>query len=151
MSETPFRIPLTEAYAEALGRAVYSFCYLEWEVVWIIECLEPGFVNEVTGLTAGQIANRFIDETNKPHALEATLALRLSDFAECFKRLVDSRNALVHGNPYTAENGEQRLGYSGKRGRVEWPLSEIVSVTSKFEQAALEAGHILHGSLLTKT
>lgn len=148
MVEINYRIPVAQNYAEALGRAVYSFCYLEWGVIWIIECLSQGFLADATGKTAGQIADRFLNEVKQPHGLDTSLEARLHGFAQSFQILVRSRNALVHGNPYTADDGEQRLGYYGKAGRIEWPLSDIVDVTLEFEAAATEASDLLHNHLL---
>ena len=54
-----FRIPVEERYLSALGRATYNFAYLEWQIVWIINVLDPDYVNSVRGKTAGCIAKDF--------------------------------------------------------------------------------------------
>jgi hypothetical protein len=150
MSEPAYRIPVAPEYAKALGHAVYSFCYLEWGVVWIIQCLEPGYIHDIQGFTAGKFAKHLTGRVKAPASLETNLRARLEKFAAQFTDLVKDRNALVHGNPFTADGGEQRLGYSGRKGRVDWTLSDIINLTRRFEAASIEAGDLLRGHLLKK-
>ena len=151
MANITYRIPVAEDFAKAIGHAVYSFCYLEWGVVWIIQCLEPGYIHNIQGLTAGRFAEHLTRRIDVATTVEGSLKIRLKAFAAQFKELVKRRNELVHGNPFTADGGEQRLGYSGKKGRVDWTLADIIDVTRSFENASVEAGELLHGYLLPKT
>jgi hypothetical protein len=135
------RILVAGEYAAALGRAVYTFSYLEWSVVWLTETLSPDFLSRVGGMTAGTIAREF--ETLASASTDAD-AGELQSLADTFSALVLERNGLVHGVPYTSAAGDQRLQHVGKSGRRDWSLEAIHSVTDKFEAAAIIATRLLH-------
>jgi hypothetical protein len=140
------RIPVEDEYLSALGRATYNFTYLEWGIVWLTETLDPGFLRRVRSLTAGQIAREFQKQVKLADPSVADKK-RLSALASTFESLTGERNALLHGNPYTANGGEQRLLYNGKHGRRDWTIPGIVEAARSFEEAAIEAGQLLHGGL----
>jgi hypothetical protein len=131
----------------AVGRAAYNFAYLEWGIVWLAETMEPGFVAAVGSLTAGQIADRFEQFVNRIANTDPDLP-RLKALAASFFDLVDDRNALVHGRPYTAQGDEQRLLYNGRKGRRDWTIEDIIEAARSFEKAAIEAGNLLHNGRL---
>jgi hypothetical protein len=147
MAKQSERIPVNDQYLHALGRAAYNFAYLEWGIVWLTETIQFGFLNEVRNLTAGQIANRFSqaadgladDDPNKS---------ALQSLAHSFSDLVEERNRLMHGNPFTAEGGEQRLLYDGRHGRKDWTVALIDKFSEQTAIASIEAGRLLHGGLL---
>lgn len=104
MADQSERIPVANAYLRALGRAVYNFTYLEWGIVWLTETMEPGFASKVGTLTAGQIANHFANAVKQMNGADPGKK-DLENLVSIFKALVDDRNRLVHGNPFTAEGG----------------------------------------------
>jgi hypothetical protein len=118
------RIPAEPEYLQALGRAAYNFTYLEWGIVWLGETLLDGFIGWCSKQTAQQIGERFAklaravppDDDDR----EALICI-----AGKFLTLVLDRNRLLHAHPYTATDGEQRLGYRGKSEPKDWPKSEI--------------------------
>ena len=142
-NEVSFRIPVVDAYVAAIGRATYNFAYLEWGIVWINECLNPGSINNVGKLTAGQIAKQAVEIVQ---ALPESNANRedLCELAERFTGLVKRRDALLHGKPYTADGGEQRLRYSGRHGDEDWDIPTIIEAALEFERAAIDANAFLH-------
>ncbi|MDO9078376.1 MAG: hypothetical protein Q7U72_13135 [Brevundimonas sp.] len=138
------RIPVADDYLAALGRAAYNFTYLEWCVIWTAEDLSPGFLTEAAALTAGQIADRL---THFVHKLDAAHPAkgRLLPAAAAFKTQTVTRNQLLHSNPHTAAGGEQRLSYSGKAGRKDWPRADILAAAQEFELLAIEINDVFHG------
>lgn len=135
------RVPVTQGYAEALGRAAYIFSYLEWGIVWLAETMSPGFLERVSGMTAGTIAREFDTLVQSCAANDADALRRLSS---TFAHLVKDRNALLHGVPYTAQGGEQRLLHLGPNGRRDWTEKLVREAGRRFELAALEASQLLH-------
>lgn len=149
MANQAERIPVDDQYLRALGRAAYNFAYLEWGIVWLAECINAGFLNEVRYLTAGQIATRFEEAVVKlrdEHPDRVVLQLLALSFGE----LVDERNRLMHGNPHTAAGGEQRLLYDGKHGRIDWTAQLIDGFSDQTATASIEASRLLHGGLLDR-
>ncbi|MCY4270745.1 MAG: hypothetical protein OXE80_11310 [Gammaproteobacteria bacterium] len=141
------RIPAADEYLRALGRATYNFAYLEQGIVHLMETLQPGFLKEASGKTAGQISNCF---SKAVELLEDTQSckVRLQTLAKYFIQIVDDRNSLMHGNPHTAQMGEQRLLYDDRHGRRDWTVESIVQFSSRTATASIEAGDLLHGGLL---
>ncbi|MFZ3531759.1 hypothetical protein LCA30_21665 [Vibrio harveyi] len=106
-----FKCPVDQEYIVALGRATYTFAYLEWQVVWCMEKLRPGFIYSLKTkskkLTAGMIAKKF---------KEAVRCMEKSDereqlafLANKFLGLVEVRNNIMHGKPCTSSRNQQRL------------------------------------------
>lgn len=146
MSYQP-QIPVADTYIAALGRATYNFAYLEWGIVWLGETLNPGFLSTVYSLTAGQIAQKFESFVNDVPMNDPD-QFRLVMLAGVFLDLVNRRNALIHGSPFTAVSGEQRLLYKGKNSSQEWKQDDIIDAAQLFETAAIEAVSLLHNGRL---
>lgn len=142
-----WRIPVDDSYVLLVGRATYHFAYLEWGIVWIGEKLQPGFLQATRSLTVGKMANMFREVCQAVNS-ETLPKDRLAALATKFKELVDRRNQLMHGNPFTAEGRAQRLRYQGKSGECEWTEDEIKKVALEFQTAAIEANDLLHGRLM---
>ena len=109
MKNDRLRSPVKPDYVNALGLAAYTFATCEWQVVWCSEKIRPGSLSKLVGdeLTAGKIAKFFLDLTrNMPKSKERE---ELKQAAEEFARLVDVRNAILHGKPCTGPSGEARL------------------------------------------
>ena len=143
MNDQSERIPVGDLYLRALGRATYNFVYLEWGIVWLTETLEPGFLHTATTLTAGQIAGRFTSAIMRlPDSDPDKEAL--VHLATSFGTLVEDRNRLMHGTPFTAPGGEQRLMYDGKHGRKDWTIELIAEFSSVVAAASIRASELRH-------
>lgn len=138
------RINVEDAYAAALGRAVYTFSYLEWAIAWTGDALAPGFLDRVVKQTAGQTANDF-KTTVASCGRDPTLVAELGEYAETFAALVLRRNDLIHSTPHTAEDGQQRLLRQKKQ--IDWTLDEIAEATSEFEALAIIVNRVFHDRL----
>lgn len=143
LPKRPYRIQLEDDYAMALGRAAYNFAYLEWGVSWIVECFEPGSLDKLRRETSGYTAKEFARLMNALPE-EAADRAELVAAAESFKKLVNDRNALFHGAPYTAKGGAQQLQHNGRHGRRNWTESAIVDLALAFEDLAIEVCRLLH-------
>jgi hypothetical protein len=148
MTRSADRIPVESAYLEALGRAVYNFAYLEWGVIWLCETLQPGFLRKAAKLTAGQIKDEFIRMSADFRSDSGFEDLKY--LSEMFAELVHDRNRLVHGNPFSAPSGEQRLGYRGKHGDADWTIDLIYEFADRTANASLRASRLLHGGRLER-
>lgn len=137
-------IPAKGRYLTELGRATYNFAYLEWGIVWLTETLEPGFLRRAHKMTAGEIAQGFVKAVARLPATEPDLP-ELTELAASFPGLVQERNRLIHGNPVTADNGEQRLLYSGKHGRKDWTEELMQQFSDDAAKLGSDAGRLLHG------
>jgi hypothetical protein len=137
-----FSIPVAESYLSALGRATYNFAYLEWAIISLGQMLHQDFVSSVEEMTAGKMAQTFEDFVKALPSMDPDRS-RLKTLAKDFrKNLVDRRNKLMHGKPFTADNGEQRLRYSGKKGVQIWEHDDILGVAKDFDYAANQAVNI---------
>lgn len=137
-------IPAADSYLRELGRATYNFAYLEWGIVWLTETLEPGFLKAAKKLTAGKIAERFARAVEGVPSSDGDQP-ELVELARKFRDIVKERDQLVHGNPYTANGGEQRLLYSGRHGRKDWTEDLIQQFSDVAATLGAKAGRLLHG------
>ncbi len=154
------RIPYDCGYVGEIGRAVYFFAYYEWCVVWVIEALDPGFLQRYTrdrAMTAGMVGSHLKGLLKS----RAELARRedLAELHRIFDGLVRRRNALVHASPITDGDiaKSQILNYQGPLGKeisdLKWTREEIdgfasdvdaaVPMVSRiFEQLRRESGRV---------
>ncbi|SFI37681.1 hypothetical protein SAMN04515618_12025 [Collimonas sp. OK307] len=140
-------IPFNDQYVRELGVATYIFSYLEWGIVWSIECLEHGYINMASKGTAGAIADKFKSVASRSTVLPANIMVEIQMAADKFKALVTDRNMLIHGNPYTAVTGSQQLLYNGKSGWREWSITDIQAVAAEFETLAIEVNRLFRAHL----
>lgn len=133
------RLTLDAKYAELLGRALYAFAYLEHVVVWLTECTEPGFARASGKLTARDIGKRTVAAF--PHEPEADLAQRFFD-------ITPRRDALMHGRPFSANDGAQRLSYNGRHGHQQWLAEDVALLASDCEILAVEVLALLQDGRL---
>jgi len=135
------RISVEDRYLCVLGRAVYNFVYLEWAVINLVETFEPGVLSRASSLTSGQVERTFskiarsLPETN-------SCKNQFQELAKDFRDLVKNRDCLVHGNPYTAKTGEQRLLYNGRHGRKDWTIELLTEFANRTAEASIEAGNL---------
>jgi hypothetical protein len=141
MKDDRLRVPIDEPYLRSVGLAVICFARLEWDAVWCCEKIQPGYISGVGSKTAGQIANDLVGLA-AGHPLPAVIASLGPPTAE-FKRLVGRRNDLMHANPATAPNGDQRLFRKG----AEWTIAMIDDVADEFVAAGGPLNHHHHNVL----
>ncbi|MDO8349681.1 MAG: hypothetical protein Q7S94_00830 [Gallionella sp.] len=136
MKDDRLRSPVKPEYVEAIGRAAYTFASCEWQVAWSCERIQPGSLRVLVDeeLTAGKIAKKFIDLCrNMPKSKERE---ELQAIAQRFSELVPVRNAILHGKPCTAPDGEQRLSADKiiEIGDLEAAADDFVECGSKLNE-----------------
>lgn len=147
--------PVATAYAEMLGRALFNFAILEWNVVNIADRLQPGFASDFLQrqeqTSAGKLARQF-ESLVATAAAPAELRPRLYQLAESFKAEVKLRNTLIHAQPCTApETGDQVLSrWRQSEPTKIWTLEEVAGVGREFGALAVEAGQLLHSAPLSR-
>lgn len=132
-----FRIPMAESYAILLGRAAYNFAYLEWCIFWTAERISAPFIAEAQERTSGRNATAFRGVITASNIAEP-LRSKLLGFADRFAEATKRRDALLHGHPFTATNGEQRLAYRGRHPDEEWTEARITETALEFEALAID-------------
>ena len=139
------RISADSIYLQTLGQAFYNFTYLEWVVVWTIVKLSPnGFKDVPKGESASIIAKaltKAIQDADPP--LSKNLRSQLVHFDRNYRAGIKIRNKLLHGHPYSAENGEQQIGGGG----YEWSIDVLNDAAKLFEDAAITGNDTFHGDL----
>ena len=134
------RIPQDDEYFKAVGLAAIAFARLEWDAVWCCEKLNPGYINSIEPerKTAGVIGRdlwRFFSQVS-----DMALRLRIEPHAAEFLAVVDQRNALLHGKPGTAPNGDQRLF----RHDFEWSIDAVNKFSDRCVVASEPLNALIH-------
>jgi hypothetical protein len=139
------RITIDNQYAHALGLAAYCFAVCEWNAVWSAERLQPGYISTIEPLrkTAGVIAKELVDLVSAISD-PALMSICLTPAIE-FQRLVQDRNALLHGKPGTAPNGDQRLFRHGQ----EWTISATDTFADEVSACSILLNEMVHTHLAT--
>jgi hypothetical protein len=121
---------IDDAYAEALGRAVFAFAVLEWNAIWCCEEMDSGYMGRPGHRgkirTSAEHANnlvRLVKDYVNPKIPAEWLAA-----AEQFKRLVELRNSIFHGQPGSTPAEEQRLFRKG----FAWTPRKVHNVAARF-------------------
>jgi hypothetical protein len=140
------RIPADPEYLRLLGRALYNFTYLEWGIIYtIVKLSTNGFESVPRGETAQKIARaltRAIAETRPP--LPTDLRLQLIKLDERYRAGIKVRNRLLHGHPYTAADGSQRLGGIDAEG---WTPERVAEAATTFAEVSTYCWGIFYGPL----
>jgi len=144
-------VPVDDLYAALVGKAVYIFAYYEWAVIYIIDYLRSGFVNEYSrgnSMSSGAVRQELqktIDSANTSFAKVSKTELQAC--CDEFGRLIVRRNALIHAHPITDQDGTQILAYQTKVTKplpdMKWPRAEVESTIREFDTAACSAGVLL--------
>jgi hypothetical protein len=145
------RVPVDDHYVTLIGKAVYVFACYEWTIIWIIEILKSGFLNEYSrgnSMTSGAVLKYFRNVTNDlSNDFTKVSKQELIDCCNHFEKLIIKRNALIHAHPCTDEDGAQILAYQTKTSKLlpdmKWPTTEVERVISEFDKAACDAGQVL--------
>lgn len=132
---------LADAYAAAVGRAIYGFACLEWTAVQCCERLRPGALDELSDRTAGRIADTLIHLLGRPEAPPVTEPVLKA--ARDFEFLVGTRNNLVHARPGQAPDGTEALFRDGDQ----WTLDELDRVAATFAACERVLADALAGPL----
>lgn len=138
MKNDRLRVIVDEPYLRSVGLAIFCFARLEWDAVWCCEKIQTGYLSAVATKTAGQIANDLVALAAAHPDLRVVASL--GPPAAEFKLLVAKRNDLVHANPVTASNGDQRLFRKG----VEWTIAAIDDAADEFVATGSQLNHHLH-------
>lgn len=144
------RYPVDHDYAALLGYAVFLYAMLEWQVVYIGEKLQPGFVSENIGKEGGRIAAALTRAINaNSSTLSTAIVEKLDEISARFQVLKDRRNALIHARPITMPGPERTpgLSYNGRSGDALWTEDEIIEAIKEFEKAAEDANNIYYRDL----
>jgi hypothetical protein len=141
MADERLRIVIDYPYLMALGRCLFVFAQLEWNVVWCGEKIDPGFLAAASGKMAGTIGADF-------EALVAGLSgnpkqARTLAAAKEFRRLVRMRNGIMHGKPCHSASGMERLTRQGQ----EWSIPELEAAADEFATCSIELNDLLHNVL----
>jgi hypothetical protein len=141
MKDDRLRVPIDNAYVEALGRATYVFAILEWNAVWCCERMEANWIRKLGRKTAGMIADDLVRLASR----HPNPQVRIDCFgpAHEFKRLVTLRNGMLHGKPGTAPAGEQRLFRDGNP----WTPTMIDDAADEFAACGIVLNAILYNQL----
>jgi len=141
------RVPVDDAYAALVGKAVYVFAYYEWIIIYIIEQFQRDFVREycrVEVMMSGKVRTEFqrvIDDPMTDFSKISKHELQAS--CDEFKRLIVRRNALIHAHPCTDKDGSQILNYQTIPTRgipdMKWSKGEVETIIGEFDRAACSA------------
>jgi hypothetical protein len=137
------RVTYQPEYAEALGLAAFCFARCEWDASYCCERLSPGYLStiEPDKKTAGKIANEL--KSLVSNLTNEELKALCETAAEEFAEVVKVRNALLHGKPCTAPDGDQVL--SGHDGI--WTVEMIQGFADRATACQIKLNDILHQHL----
>lgn len=143
MSDDRLRVPQDSDYFHAIGLAAIAFARCEWDAVWCCHRLQAGYIQtiEAERKTAGIIAK----DTRRLflRIIDGDLRAKSVPFADEFKVIVADRNALMHGKPGTAKNGNQRLFRDGS----ELSIDDVNNFSDRCVRVAGHLNALLHNEL----
>jgi len=145
MTNERLLIPVDDPYLDALGLAMVAFARLEWNASYCCERLQPGYIATIESQrkTAGRIAR---DLVYLVVALtDSSLERAMVEPSNEFKDLVEARNGLLHSNPATAQNDDQRLFRDGH----EWTIPEVNELADSFVRTGVKLNALLYSELAT--
>ena len=126
MTERTRRITVSPEYANALGYAVYCFCYLEWHAIWIIEWFHPKYIHQLPRKTAGQVADHLKSlgyPSEGPRRVDPQAPDLICDFVQgaCCK------HPKIHSlarSPSPEKTVNNARAIPGKAAKVDWTLAD---------------------------
>lgn len=149
---TSTKVPVDDEYVALVGKAIYVFAYYEWSIIWIVEFIQPGFVQEYSRarhpMTSGAIKTHFQEAIEKSLVDDASVSKgELEACLSEFDALIIKRNALIHAHPVTDVDGAQVLAYQTNPSRplpdMKWQAKDVIELIASFDKAAVSAGQIL--------
>ncbi|MDI5929768.1 hypothetical protein QBK93_34745 [Rhizobium leguminosarum] len=141
------RVPIDDPYLHALGLALFCFASLEWNAVYVAQRISanghnrsasPDYLKRAKGRTAGDIGKDLVKYAQG--IADAAIREQVIAAAETFKLLVERRNALMHANPATAPNGDQRLF----RNSDQWTIEAVSDLADDLTNCSLQFNHLIH-------
>ena len=145
------RVPFSESYVRLVGTAVYLFSYYEWQIIYIVDELAPGFVQEYSRqntLTSRAVQKRFNAALGHCGVRNAELHSSLAACRDSFSKLIARRNALIHAHPITDPVEGQILHYQTKPSKpisdMRWEPDEIRAFIKDVDEAACEANALFY-------
>jgi hypothetical protein len=128
MKDDRLRVPVEPDYVSALGLAVFVFAKLEWAAICCCERIKPGSINDLPKMkkTAGGVARKLKLLARKLPASSEQSELYAA--AVKFKKLVETRNELLHVQPGSTPDGAQRLFRNG----LPWQVEKIDQAADDF-------------------
>jgi hypothetical protein len=127
-------------YLTALGQAVFSYALLEYRVIWILETLSAGYINNYRASfrsAAAKLARDLKDQSESIAETKPQLAGKLASLHSDFVKLGRRRNDLLHANPASSPSGDQILIRQHFESYVIWDIETVRSATAAV--GALEA------------
>jgi hypothetical protein len=130
-----------------LGAAVWTYKILEWEIVYLTNVLEPGYVSNSHDQTGEKFARDFAAAVEKfAPRLNLDLSSRLKALADDFSKLVERYAALGFARPCSVDD-ENTLSYAGAHLQrpgtsIVWNEATIAQMAQDFEKAAREANNL---------
>lgn len=135
-------VPADSEFVHSLGRAVFNFAHLEWQVNWLGEQIQPGFLAQCKDLTAGQMAGEFKTVAAKIPTTEDDQNA-ITALAASFADIVQDRNRLVHGSPAMLMPDEKTaILYVGKNGFAEWTSERVAEFSEQVAKLIASAHNI---------
>lgn len=145
------KIPFNKEYSDLLGVAIYCFAYYEWNIIYIMEYLDAGFVYKYCrgkSLTSWKVEEKFEKILNNPKTDFSKVSKQeINDSIVVFKKLIVKRNALIHAHPCTDKDGSQILNYQTKFSKplpdMKRTEEEIGSIISEIDKVNCEISILL--------
>jgi hypothetical protein len=99
-----YRTPAEDDYLLVLGRAAYTFAYMEWLMIELAHRLGDKTIEALARMSARSIGSALTAAARKPGAPTG-----FADVVTEYKRLGNRRNAILHAHPATSPEEGQRL------------------------------------------
>lgn len=139
----------TPEYYNALGQAAFTYSSVEWAIVSIARVLKDDFITAefYKKWTGSDVKREFvkilaINEEGLGH-----LHSKLIEYAERFGVIVRRRNAIVHSQPITGEDGSAMLAHYEFIDSHHLTVSELDCFTKDADDLLSDLLNILHCEL----
>jgi hypothetical protein len=145
MGAPTYRQPGDDDFLLALGRAVFNYSILEWNVVYICSALDPscGYPSGSTADPGGKIRVQ-LAKCLAEAVVSPPLRQRLERLVVDFGAMVTLRNHVLHARPCTTSQGRPGLSRTIV-GAPELETAEhLHAIALRFEEVGIEAGAIVH-------
>jgi hypothetical protein len=102
-------MPTDSEYLEALGRAIYRWALMEWDIIYLAEELNPAgrTVHRSATMTSGLVAQQ-LRSALAASTMSASVLADAENISAAYDALIPRRNDIVHAHPATID-GLQRL------------------------------------------
>lgn len=133
-------------YARLLGYAAWTWAILEWDITYLIDVLQPKYVNDSRDRESETVAADFAAIVQRPFACPRDVSDQLSGLAQRYADLVRKRHAMRFARPCTLD-GRPTLTYNGSArpaglASINWTETAIMEAAKEFEVASIEANRL---------